>query len=66
MCSISYVVRRYGCVKNLIKTPYYSPWFLAKTEQSDFGKRTRIPSERASQEEPNGAVFSFVVPPSEE
>ena len=44
----------------LVKTPDYSPW-----KKFDFGKK-RIPSERASQEEQNGANFSFIAPSSEE
>ena len=32
-------VRSDGCIKNLIKTPYYSPGVLAKiSERNDFGK----------------------------
>ena len=41
------------------KTSYYSPWFSAKHLQW-------IPSERASQEEQNGANFSFIAPSREE
>ena len=46
------------------------PWtivhgFRAKNENFDSGKK-RIPSERPSQEEQNGADFSFIAPSSEE
>ena len=44
-----------------VKTPYYSPWFLA--EIGKFLLRQKmIPYERASQEEQNGANFSFIAP----
>ena len=42
----------------------YSPWFHLSESEKDFEKR--IPSERASQEEQNGANFSFIAPSSEE
>ena len=45
----------------LVKTPYYSPWFLARILK--FGLRPkRIPCERASQEEQNDANFSSIAP----
>ena len=40
--------------------------FGPKSENFDFGKKKRIPSERASQEEQIGTNFSFIVPSSEE
>ena len=58
-------VRSYEENRNLIKTPYYNPWFLVKNGWSRF-RQTRIPSERASQEEQIGAIFSFIAPSSEE
>ena len=42
----------------------YSPWFDFYESEKSFEKR--IPSERASQGEQNGANFSFVAPSSEE
>ena len=42
----------------------YSPWFDFLESKKRF--EIRIPSERASQEELNGANFSFVAPSSEE
>ena len=45
------------------KTMDYSPWFDFWESQKSLEKR--IPSERASQEEQNGANFSFVAPSSE-
>ena len=55
-------VRNYGSVKNLIKTPYYSPWFSAKNGKSSL-RLKMIPPERASQEEYNGTISA---PSSEE
>ena len=49
----------------LVKTPYYSPWFSAKILKFEL-RQKRIPSERASQEEQNGANFSSVAPSSEQ
>ena len=46
------------------KTMDYSPWFECSESEKCLEKR--IPSERASQEEQNGAVFSFVASSSEE
>ena len=46
------------------KTMDYSPWFDFWESKKSFDKR--IPSERASQEEQNGANFSFLAPSSEE
>ena len=44
-----------------VKTPYYSPWFSARIWIFYFcNKKKRVPSERASQEEQNGANLSFV------
>ena len=49
-----------------VKTPYsYVHGFWPKSENFDFGKK-RLPTERASQEEQNGANFSFRAPSSEE
>ena len=42
------------------KTMDYSPWF--EFSESEKRLEKRIPSERASQEEQNGANFSFVAP----
>ena len=42
----------------------YSPWF--EFWESKKHSEKRIPSERASQEEQNGAYFSFVAPSIEE
>ena len=42
----------------------YSPWFHLSESRKSFEKK--IPPERASQEEQNGANFSFVAPSSEE
>ena len=42
----------------------YSPWF--DFWESKKVREKRIPSERASQEEQNGANFSFIAPSSEE
>ena len=42
----------------------YSPWFHLSESEKSIEKR--IPSERASQEEQNGANFSFIAPSSEE
>ena len=49
----------------LVKMPDYSPWFLAKNRKLGFWQM-RISLERASQEEHNGANFSFVAPSIEE
>ena len=46
------------------KTMDYSPWFDFWESEKSLEKR--IPLERASQEEQNGANFSFVAPSSEE
>ena len=46
------------------KTMDYSPWFDFSEYKNVSEKR--IPLERASQEEQNGASFSFVPPSSEE
>ena len=46
------------------KTMDYSPWFDFWESEKSFEKRT--PPERASQEEQNGANFSFIAPSSEE
>ena len=46
-----------------MKTPYYSPWFLAKNRKVGFRRKT-ISSERAPQEEQNGTDFSSVPPSS--
>ena len=46
------------------KTMDYSPWFDFWSPKLSFEKR--IPLERASQEEQNGANFSFVASSSEE
>ena len=46
------------------KTMDYSPWFHLSESEKSFKERT--PSERASQEEQNGANFSFIAPSSEE
>ena len=46
------------------KTMDYSPWFDFSESKKSFEKR--IPWERASQEEQNGANFSFVAHSSEE
>ena len=48
-----------------VKTPYYSPWFLAKIWKLLLRPK-RIPLEKASQEEHNGTNFSFIAPSSEE
>ena len=42
----------------------YSPWF--DFWESKKGLEKRIPSERASQGEQNGTIFSFIAPSSEE
>ena len=42
----------------------YSPWF--QFWESEKSLEEMMPSERASQEEQNGANFSFVAPSSEE
>ena len=47
------------------KTAYYSPHVLAKILSNGIWQ-TRIPSERASQEEQNGTNFSLIAPSSEE
>ena len=46
------------------KTMDYSSWFECLESEKSFEKR--IPSERASQGDQNGASFSFVAPSSEE
>ena len=46
------------------KTMDYSPWFYFLESKKSFEKR--IPLERASQGEQNGANFSVVAPSSEE
>ena len=46
------------------KTMDYSPWFEFLDSEKSFEKR--IPSERVSQGDQNGASFSFVAPSSEE
>ena len=46
------------------KTMDYSPWF--QFWESKKSIEEMIPSERASQEEQNGANFSFIAPSSEE
>ena len=51
--------------RNLVKTPYYSPWFLAKNRTKRF-RQKRIPSKRASQGEQNDAYFSSVSLSNEE
>ena len=45
------------------KTMDYSPWF--DLQESEKSLEKRVPSKRASQEEQNGANFSFVAPSSE-
>ena len=42
----------------------YSPWFHLSESGKSFEER--IPSVRASQEEQNGANFSFIAPSSED
>ena len=54
-----------GAERNLIKTPYYSPWFSPKIGKFGF-RRNMVSLERACQEEQNGANFSSVAPSSEE
>ena len=51
--------------RNLVKQPYYSPWFSGRKRKIRFWQK-RIPSERVSQDEQNGANFSFIAPSSEE
>ena len=46
------------------KTMDYRPWFDLRESEKSLAKR--VPSERASQEEQNGAISSFVAPSSEE
>ena len=46
------------------KTMDYSPWF--DFWESGKSSEKMIPSERAQQEEQNGANFSFIAPSSEE
>ena len=46
------------------KTMDYSPWFHFSESKKSFEKG--MPSERAPQEEQNGANFSFMGPSSEE
>ena len=46
------------------KTMDYSPWFHFSESKKSFEKG--MPSERAPQEDQNGANFSFVAPSSEE
>ena len=46
-------------------TIIYSPWFSARNGKFRF-RQNSISSERAPQEEQNGAYFSFVAPSSEE
>ena len=46
------------------KTMDYSPWFDFSESEKSLEKR--IPLERASEGEQNGANFSFVAPSSEE
>ena len=50
-------------VKIRTKTMDYSPWF--EFSESEKSLEKKIPSERASQEEQNGAKFSFVAPSSD-
>ena len=47
--------------ENFCKTPYSSPWFSAKNLLNQI-QQTRIPWERASQEEQNDTKFSFIAP----
>ena len=47
------------------QTPYYSPWYLARNGKFQF-RQNMISTERASQEEQNGANFSSVAHSSEE
>ena len=56
-------------MKTFYGLPKIKPWvivhgFWPKSEKFDSGKKKRIPSERASQEEQNGANFSFIAPSS--